>query len=319
LELQKQKEAEEKAALEAKRKLELQKQKEAEEKAALEAKRKLEFQKQKEAEEKAALEAKRKLEFQKQKEAEDKATTKLESKKVLEIKKRRESAIKAERAVISQQIKQANINDSIAKARKKEAQKLIELKKQNDSIAKIIEKERKELEALRRTTALAQNALNAQPEEEMNAEAMALAERMKYRNECHYQINDYDRFYNITTKRTEEYSISNKLTAELYQQGVKSNVFFNLSEDLGCASYLPNQRSSLKITLENNRTVTFYHSWDIECGDVFHFKAILTNDQKSVLKSSPIKSIVLRGTKGTKDINFIEYKEFFMDKLKCID
>ena len=58
----------------------------------------------------------------KQKEAEDKATTKLESKKVLEIKKRRESAIKAERAVISQQIKQANINDSIAKARKKEAQ-----------------------------------------------------------------------------------------------------------------------------------------------------------------------------------------------------
>ena len=99
---------------------------------------------------------------------------------------------------------------------------------------------------------------------------------------------------------------------------MKKNVFFNLSKDLGCASYLPNQRSSVKVTLENGKVVSFYHSWDIECGD-FLFKAVLNASKISSLKSAPIKSIVLRGTKGTWEILNVTYKEFFMDKLKCVE
>ena len=142
---------------------------------------------------------------------------------------------------------------------------------------------------------------------------------MKYRDSCHYQINEYDKFYNITTIRTEAYSISNNLTVELYKQSRKENVFFNYSGDLGCASYLSNQRSSVKITLENNKVISFYHSWDIECGDIFNFKARLTATQINILKTSPIKSITLKGTEDSKEISFINYKEFFIDKLKCIE
>jgi hypothetical protein len=140
---------------------------------------------------------------------------------------------------------------------------------------------------------------------------------MKFRDSCHYQINDYDKFYNVTTVRTEAYTLSNNLTVELYRQNRKIDVFFNYDGDLGCASYLPNQRSSVKVTLENNITIAFYHSWDIECGQ-FLFKARLSNAQMNSLGESPIKSILLRGTEGSKQINYIQYKEFFIDKLKCI-
>jgi hypothetical protein len=37
------------------------------------------------------------------------------------------------------------------------------------------------------------------------------------------------------------------------------------------------------------------------------------------LKKTPIESITLRGTKYSRDITNVEYKEFFMDKLKCIE
>ena len=141
---------------------------------------------------------------------------------------------------------------------------------------------------------------------------------MKFRDSCHYQINEYDRFYNITTIRTEAYPLSKNLTVELYKQGRKTNVFFNYTGDLGCASYLPRERSSVKVSLENNQTIVFYHSWDIECG-VFLFKSILTSAQMNILKNSPIKSITLKGTEDSKEVNFIDYKEFFIDKLKCID
>ena len=208
--------------------------------------------------------------------------------------------------------------DSIIKVRELETKQLIELRRQNDSIARIIEKERKELEALRNRTAIAKEANTSNSKEEENKKA-TLLERIKYRDSCHYQINEYDRFYNITTIRTEPYTLNKNLTVELYKQGRKTNVFFNLSEDLGCATYLPNQRSSVKITLENNRIVNFYHSWDIECGELFLFKARLSSININILKKSPIKSIVIHGTQGYKEINFIEYKEFFIDKLKCIE
>ena len=210
--------------------------------------------------------------------------------------------------------------DSIVKVRELETKQLIELRRQNDSIARIIEKERKELVALRNRTALAKetNTSISNSKEEENKKA-TLLERIKYRDSCHYQINEYDRFYNITTIRTEPYTLNKNLTVELYKQGRKTDVFFNLSEDLGCATYLPNQRSSVKITLENNRIVNFYHSWDIECGELFLFKARLSSININILKKSPIKSIVIHGTQGYKEINFIEYKEFFIDKLKCIE
>ena len=232
--------------------------------------------------------------------------------------KRKKNTISQTKEEQSNRIIEKRRYDSIIKVRELETKQLIELRRQNDSIARIIEKERKELEALRNRTAIAKEANNSNSKEEENKKA-TLLERIKYRDSCHYQINEYDRFYNITTIRTEPYTLNKNLTVELYKQGRKTDVFFNLSEDLGCATYLPNQRSSVKITLENNRIVNFYHSWDIECGELFLFKARLSSININILKKSPIKSIVIHGTQGYKEINFIEYKEFFIDKLKCIE
>ena len=232
--------------------------------------------------------------------------------------KRKKNTISQTKEEQSNRIIEKRRYDSIIKVRELETKQLIELSRQNDSIARIIEKERKELEALRNRTAIAKEANTSNSKEEENKKA-TLLERIKYRDSCHYQINEYDRFYNITTIRTEPYTLNKNLTVELYKQGRKTNVFFNLSEDLGCATYLPNQRSSVKITLENNRIVNFYHSWDIECGELFLFKARLSSININILKKSPIKSIVIHGTQGYKEINFIEYKEFFIDKLKCIE
>jgi len=232
--------------------------------------------------------------------------------------KRKKNTISQTKEEQSNRIIEKRRYDSIIKVRELETKQLIELSRQNDSIARIIEKERKELEALRNRTTIAKEANTSNSKEEENKKA-TLLERIKYRDSCHYQINEYDRFYNITTIRTEPYTLNKNLTVELYKQGRKTNVFFNLSEDLGCATYLPNQRSSIKITLENNRIVNFYHSWDIECGELFLFKARLSSININILKKSPIKSIVIHGTQGYKEINFIEYKEFFIDKLKCIE
>lgn len=232
--------------------------------------------------------------------------------------KRKKNTISQTKEEQSNRIIEKRRYDSIIKVRELETKQLIELRRQNDSIARIIEKERKELEALRNRTAIAKEANTSNSKEEENKKA-TLLERIKYRDSCHYQINEYDRFYNITTIRTEPYTLNKNLTVELYKQGRKTDVFFNLSEDLGCATYLPNQRSSVKITLENNRIVNFYHSWDIECGELFLFKARLSSININILKKSPIKSIVIHGTQGYKEINFIEYKEFFIDKLKCIE
>jgi hypothetical protein len=212
------------------------------------------------------------------------------------------------------------VKDSIAQAIEQERKELQKLKRQNDSIAQVLQQERIALERLRNNTnTKSGNTEVISNSKEENLKQKTLLERTKFRDSCLYQINEYDKFYNITTIRTEPYSLSKDLTVELYKQGRKTDVFFNLTEDLGCASYLPNQRSSVRITLENDRTIAFYHSWDIECGEVFLFKARLSETHKEILKTSPIKSIELRGTENSKTIYFVEYKEFFMDKLKCLE
>jgi hypothetical protein len=194
--------------------------------------------------------------------------------------------------------------DSIAKVKEdaqrfKESQGLLRKKQEaetrererEDSIAKISEKDKNTPETL---------------------------ERIEVRSTCHYVMNEFDPFYNIKTIRTEPYSISKNLTVELYRQGNSTNIFFNLLEDLGCASYLPSNRSYVKVYLENNDVITFYHSWNMDCGE-FRFKGKLSGSETARLKKAPIKSIKLQGTKSFLEITNIDYKEFFLDKLTCID
>ena len=143
-------------------------------------------------------------------------------------------------------------------------------------------------------------------------------EKIKFRNTCHYAMNEFDDIDRIKILRTDPYNITKDLTIELFKRGKSVNVFFNLNEDLGCASYLPGNRSYVKVKLENNQNITFYHSWDMDCGD-FRFKGVISKSQMALLQNSPIKSVFLKGTKASSEITNIEYSEFFIDKLKCIE
>ncbi|MEP5503883.1 MAG: hypothetical protein ABJP80_17220, partial [Algibacter sp.] len=228
-------------------------------------------------------------------------------------------------------------------ARKKEAE--LQEKIRQDAIAKVKAEENRQLELReiikKKEVELKQkrtqdSILNAKNEEERSLRVLEQIrkkeaeleakriqntnndERTKFRNTCHYLLNEYDDYYKETTIRTEPYRLSKALTVELHRQGRVLNIFFNLSEDLGCASYLPNNRSTVKVTLENNQVITFYHSWNMDCGD-FSFKGKLSKAQILKLEQSPIKSIKLKGTKYSSEITNLDYKEFFIDKLNCLD
>ncbi|MEP1489749.1 MAG: hypothetical protein ABJK28_15110 [Algibacter sp.] len=228
-------------------------------------------------------------------------------------------------------------------ARKKEAE--LQEKIRQDAIAKVKAEEKRQLELReiirKKEVNLKQkrtqdSIINAKDEEERRLRVLEQIrkkeaeleakriqntnndERTKFRNTCHYLLNEYDDYYKETTIRTEPYRLSKVLTVELHRQGRVLNIFFNLSEDLGCASYLPNNRSTVKVTLENNQVITFYHSWNMDCGD-FSFKGKLSKAQILKLEQSPIKSIKLKGTKYSSEITNLDYKEFFIDKLSCLD
>lgn len=196
------------------------------------------------------------------------------------------------------------IQKELLEMERKKALELIE-KKRQDSIASRNEKKQTETITILKKV-------------EVKADESKPIENNSFSNTCNYSMNEFDRIEHIEIVRTIPYTLCENLTVELYKRGKNINVFFNLSEDLGCASYLPGNRSSVKVTLENNQTVLFYHSWDMTCGD-FIFKGNLSNSQIKRLKKSPIQSIYLKGTNESRYVSDITYKTFFIEKLNCIE
>jgi hypothetical protein len=217
------------------------------------------------------------------------------------------------------------INDSITRAKvaralilKDEKQKALEAAEKRQELLE----QKKELEQEAGVAKLEGNAVTAinrvnQPEDGMLSQNENL-ERMEFRNKCHFVLDEYDDYARKATIKTESYDVSKNIGVELFRYGYRASVFINSSLDLGCVSYLPNNRSKVIIRLENNKVVTLYHSWNMDCGE-FLFKADLSSAKIASLKKSPIKSIKLIGTKGSKEIENIKYKEIFMDKLKCVE
>lgn len=140
----------------------------------------------------------------------------------------------------------------------------------------------------------------------------------KHDETCSYSINEFDTIDRIQIIRTNPESVADNLTFELFKRGKSKQLFVTLFEDLGCASYLPGNRSYVRITLENNLKVTLYHSWDMDCGE-FRFKGSLSNSDIKSLKKSPIQSVFLKGTKHAKNITDITNKTYFIDALRCIE
>ena len=264
------------------------------------------------------------------KQAEEKAEKQRDSiAKVKKAEKQRlaEEAFQRKKAAL----RELRIKDSIAKVEEVEKQQLAaqelqlkqaeeKAKKQRDSIART-----KQAEAQRIAT---EALLLKQAEEKAKRQLDSIAkikeaqklrlENSETRNTCKYLINEYDEFYKEQLIRTKLYRLNKNLSVELYRQGNKVNVFLNLSENLGCASYLTRNRSSVKIQLENNQSITLFHSWNVDCEN-FNFKGRISNSQMQKLKQSAIKSIYFKGTKGAKTVSNIDYRTFFIEKIRCIE
>lgn len=201
-------------------------------------------------------------------------------------------------------------------------QKYIQQEKQRklDSTTKAKEEKQKQIEAIRISNEK-QVFLKKQKKQDSIAkieEDTNLLEKLKLRNTCHYFINEYDEYYKKQIIITDKYTISKNINIELIREGNTSKIHINLSKNLGCANYVPSRRSSVNITLENNEIVKLYHSGSLDCND-FSLKGILSPSKINLLKNYTIKSITLKGTKESVTITNINYKEFFIDKLKCIE
>ncbi len=236
------------------------------------------------------------------------------------LKKIEETAIKEQEA-INHNIRQDSINrikqeEKIQMELQKAAmkQELINERRREDSIARITQSGKRSME---------QEEIIEKKDEQLiefigKNNDNSTSERTEFRNTCHYVINEFDPFYSIKTIRTEPYWINENLNIELFKQGQSQNIFFNLNDNLGCASYFSNGRSYVKVILENNDIITIYHSWEMDCEN-FSLKGKLTASNIEKLKKSPIKSMSLHGTKKSIDITNISYREFFIDKLDCIE
>lgn len=145
-------------------------------------------------------------------------------------------------------------------------------------------------------------------------------------SKCHYEKNEKDEFTGNLKKYTKMYSLSDKtvdsyrgkISIELKKLNKSKFLRFYLSEDLGCAISFKKNRSYVKIKLENNTIVSFYHFGDTDCGD-FSIVANLTKSDIYKLKQSPIKTIRFSGSKFYHDEKDIRWSTFFIDKLDCIN
>lgn len=140
---------------------------------------------------------------------------------------------------------------------------------------------------------------------------------------CQYRRDDKDPISGNTVKITDWYEIAEiydyKLNLLIKRDGGLRTVHFKLDLDLGCSSPYSNNRSKVEIRLENNDLIKFYHSGDIDCGD-FYLIGKLSLGEVNRLKKSKIKFIRLTGTEGYQDFEEeINFKEVFINKLKCIE
>jgi len=204
--------------------------------------------------------------------------------------------------------------------------KLEEEKKEKEK--KRLEEEKKKNEAQRKAEEERLNARLVKLEEdkikileELELEKKKIWTDLK--TKCHFTTNEIDEFTGKTKIITKPYSIVSisdgidELNIQLRRVGNQKLIFFYSYKDLGCVSSYNNNKSYVNVKLEDNLIIKFPHIGDIDCGH-FVLKAQLNQSDISKLKKSPIKIVRLEGTDYYHDVKEIEWKDFFIDKLNCI-
>ncbi|MBD0822603.1 hypothetical protein [Aestuariibaculum marinum] len=169
--------------------------------------------------------------------------------------------------------------------------------------------------------------IKTKKEREERLARQMLADSLKndlYFNKCSYIKNEVDEFEGYKIISTIDYIINDpklvvrELRIQLARVKNEKFVIFS-SYDLGCTSPYKSSKSYVKVKLENNDIITFYHHGDIDCGDEFRLYGRISESEIARLKSSEIKTVRLSGTEGYLDVDVDYFKDFFIKKLKCIE
>jgi len=155
-------------------------------------------------------------------------------------------------------------------------------------------------------------------EEEKEVELKAKKEELYIlKNECSYTRNEVEIFDKVKVIRTSAKRIADGLHVILYAKGnIKKVVFSTIN--LGCTSPYKNNRSWVKVMLENNDVLTFYHSGQLDCSG-FELWGNVSNSEILRLKKSQIKAIKMEGTEYNHTITDFDWPTFFIDQLKCFE
>jgi hypothetical protein len=144
---------------------------------------------------------------------------------------------------------------------------------------------------------------------------------------CDYKTFQRDEFDGIFIKETNYKGVATKngedfyLAIKMKKSGSVRVVYFSLDDELGCVSPYKTSRSYVKVKLENDKIITFYHKDDIDCGNDFTLIGTMTDSEFKTLKKYKIKSIRLMGTKYYEDLtkDMIYNPTYFIDNIDCVE
>ncbi len=139
------------------------------------------------------------------------------------------------------------------------------------------------------------------------------------RNDCHIVADEIDGF---TT--TSNYSLieptfrDSSLNISIMKSEDSRYLKISTVEEMGCITPYINSGSKVVFKLKNGLKVSFFHSGEEDCSNYALIGKLTSSDIKK-LKSSPIKMVRIYGSKRYIDLYTISYKDFFIEKIDCIN
>ena len=126
------------------------------------------------------------------------------------------------------------------------------------------------------------------------------SEYRKQNTECRLQLDEYDPFKKMKHQQTKEFEIIKKdkshnsftLRARIVKMGNATYMSF-LASSVECI----NNTSSVELLLENDKTLKFYHKYDVDCGSNICITGNLSTTKIQYLKNHRIIAAKVNGAK----------------------
>lgn len=108
------------------------------------------------------------------------------------------------------------------------------------------------------------------------------------------------------------------LNVSIMKLGSSKYLKISTNKEMGCTNPHSDNRSKVVFKLKNGISVNFFHSGKLNCDNYVLIGKLTASDIKK-LKSSPIKMVRMYDSKHYIDIYTISYKDFFIEKIDCVN